>query len=252
MLGLGLDARNAAAFRVAGVAQTDIYRHFAWQACCGTGWRAWPFFSLVWPITLLGSVLTWVVRLALVRVCECVPSRLVQLNFKERLFGFIHQERFHWLPHLCCDKIARLKPLWEEASVDASRTNLFLFDDLPFSYESKAFHAEFLICLPYSSYPNVRTRQPSSRQLINSLISACNQRVERPGESQEASDGKKNIPTSGPSLRAISATTVSFWKLWLVDIFGQVHIHMHTYIPAYIHTYMHINKTKNPTEWFSW
>ena len=44
MLGLGLDARNAAAFRVAGVAQTDIYRHFAWQACCGTGWRAWPFF----------------------------------------------------------------------------------------------------------------------------------------------------------------------------------------------------------------
>ena len=85
--------------------------------------------------------------------------------------------------------------------MDASRTNLFLFDDLPFSYESKAFHAEFLICLPYSSYPNVRTRQPSSRQLINSLISACNQRVERPGESQEASDGKKypNVRTEPQS-----------------------------------------------------
>ena len=31
-LGLGLGARDVAAFCVAGVAQTHIYRHFAWQA----------------------------------------------------------------------------------------------------------------------------------------------------------------------------------------------------------------------------
>ena len=58
-LGLGLGARDAAAFCVAGVAQTHIYRHFAWQAWYkltstvvlrgrrgtdGTGWRAWPWF----------------------------------------------------------------------------------------------------------------------------------------------------------------------------------------------------------------
>ena len=73
-LGLGLGARDAAAFCVAGVAQThiyllsfcapgvaqtDIYRRFAWHAwhkltstvvlrgrrgTDGTGWRAWPWF----------------------------------------------------------------------------------------------------------------------------------------------------------------------------------------------------------------
>ena len=58
-LGLGLGARDAAAFCVAGVAQTHIYRHFAWQAWYkltstvvlrgkrgtdGSGWRAWPWF----------------------------------------------------------------------------------------------------------------------------------------------------------------------------------------------------------------
>ena len=58
-LGLGLGTRDAAAFCVAGVAQTRIYRHFAWQAWYkltstvvlrgrrgtdGTGWRAWPWF----------------------------------------------------------------------------------------------------------------------------------------------------------------------------------------------------------------
>ena len=226
-------------------------RHFAWQAwhkltstvilrgrrAAALGGALGLFFSLVWPITLLGSVLTWVVRLALVRVCECVPSRLVQLNFKERLFGFIHQERFHWLPHLCCDKIARLKPLWEEASVDASRTNLFLFDDLPFSYESKAFHAEFQICLPYSSYPNVRTRQPSSRQLINSLISACNQRVERPGESQEASDGKKiSQRQDRASERYRPQLCLSGNCGWLTILARYTYTCIRTYLHTYIHT----------------
>ena len=55
-LGLDLVARDAAALCVAGAAQTDIYRRFAWQAwhkltstivlrgrrgTDGTGWRAW-------------------------------------------------------------------------------------------------------------------------------------------------------------------------------------------------------------------
>ena len=62
-LGLGLGARDAAAFCVAGAAQTHIYRRFAWQAWCkltstvvtvvlrgrcgtdGTGWRAWTWFG---------------------------------------------------------------------------------------------------------------------------------------------------------------------------------------------------------------
>ena len=58
-LGLGLGARDAAAFCVAGVAQTHIYRRFAWQAwhkltstvvlrgrrgTDGIGWRAWSWF----------------------------------------------------------------------------------------------------------------------------------------------------------------------------------------------------------------
>ena len=62
-LGLGLvarDAREAAAFCVAGVAQSHIHRRFAWQAwhnltstfvsrgrrgTHGTQWRAWTWFS---------------------------------------------------------------------------------------------------------------------------------------------------------------------------------------------------------------
>ena len=59
-LGLGLVARDAAAFCVAGAAQTHIYRRFAWQVwhkltstvvlrgrrgTDGTGWRAWSWFS---------------------------------------------------------------------------------------------------------------------------------------------------------------------------------------------------------------
>ena len=59
-LGLGLGARDAAAFCVAGAAQTHIYRRFAWQAwhkltstvvlrgrcgADGTGWRAWTWFG---------------------------------------------------------------------------------------------------------------------------------------------------------------------------------------------------------------
>ena len=59
-LGLRLVARDAAALCVAGVAQTHIYRRFAWQAwpkltstivlrgrrgTDGTGWRAWSWFS---------------------------------------------------------------------------------------------------------------------------------------------------------------------------------------------------------------
>ena len=59
-LGLGLVARDAAAFCMAGAAQTHIYRRFAWQAwhkltstvvlrgrrgTDGTGWRAWSWFS---------------------------------------------------------------------------------------------------------------------------------------------------------------------------------------------------------------
>ena len=60
-LGLGLGARDAAAFFVAGAAQSHIYRCFAWQAwhkltssstvvlrgrrgTDGTGWRAWSWF----------------------------------------------------------------------------------------------------------------------------------------------------------------------------------------------------------------
>ena len=58
-LGLGLGARDTAAFCVAGAAQTHIYRRFAWQAwhkltstvvlrgrrgTDGTGWRAWSWF----------------------------------------------------------------------------------------------------------------------------------------------------------------------------------------------------------------
>ena len=60
VLGLGVVARDAAALCVAGAAQTDIYRRFAWQAwhkltstivlrgrrgTDGTGWRAWSWFS---------------------------------------------------------------------------------------------------------------------------------------------------------------------------------------------------------------
>ena len=59
-LGLGLGARDAAAFCVAGAAQTHIYRRFAWHAWhkltstvvlrgrCGTdgtGWRTWTWFG---------------------------------------------------------------------------------------------------------------------------------------------------------------------------------------------------------------
>ena len=66
-LGLGLGARDAAAFCVAGAAQSHIYRrfawHFAWQAwhkvtstvvlrgrrgTDGTGWRAWSWFRRPW------------------------------------------------------------------------------------------------------------------------------------------------------------------------------------------------------------
>ena len=44
-LGLGLGARDAAAFCVAGVAQTHIYCVLRGRrGTDGTGWRAWPWF----------------------------------------------------------------------------------------------------------------------------------------------------------------------------------------------------------------
>ena len=101
-LGLGLGTRDAAAFCVAGVAQTHIYRRFAWQA-----WHRWQH-KLTSTFVLRGSdmfsasfrLFFWLVYVGHVPACLMV-SRHVLWSLWHVLFSDMSLRLFCWLAYAC-------------------------------------------------------------------------------------------------------------------------------------------------------
>ena len=128
-LGLGLGARDAAAFCVAGAAHTHIYRHLAWQArhtltstsFCVAGvaqthiyrrfaWQAWHRWQhkLTSTFVLRGSdmfsasfrLFFWLVYVGHVPACLMV-SRHVLWSLWHVLFSDMSLRLFCWLAYAC-------------------------------------------------------------------------------------------------------------------------------------------------------
>ena len=118
-LGLGLGARDAAAFCVAGVAQTHIYCRFAGQAwhkltstvvlrgrrgTDGTGWRAWPWLRRPWRRGILRAVSHNLLTNNLLYIHTYIhPSIHTYIPIFSHTFLLCHTPSFtfHFVTHNC-------------------------------------------------------------------------------------------------------------------------------------------------------
>ena len=101
-LGLGLGARDAAAFCVAGAAHTHTYRHFAWllpihtgwltHVC--TGWPAWSWFRRPWCRGILRSRRGTKSHPPSFCVAGVAPTHI------DRRFAWQAWYRWHWVARL--------------------------------------------------------------------------------------------------------------------------------------------------------